>query len=178
MGEDFEAGAHGAAFGIVGSVDEARDACLDDGAGAHAARLDGDVERGAREAVISKKAGGFAENEDFGVGSGVAIADGAVTGTRQSLPVVDEDSADGDLAGGRRGASFGQRFLHELDVRFHAGRENNMWTLQETEFTLKAVENTPYAEKREVGVCLTIAEGRNKLGACGNSWNDCFKSIF
>src|SRR6266567_614070 len=26
--------------------------------------------------------------------------------------------------------------------------------------------------------CLTILEGRNKLGACGNSWNDCFKWIF
>jgi len=78
VGEDFEAGADGAAFGIVGAIDEARDPGLNDGAGAHAAELDGDVERGIRKAVVAKKAGGFSQSNDFGVGRGVAIANGAI----------------------------------------------------------------------------------------------------
>ena len=32
--------------------------------------------------------------------------------------------------------------------------------------------------KKEKTRCLTIREGGNKLGACGNSWNACFKWIF
>src|SRR5712664_3166260 len=71
VGKDLEAGADGAAFGIVGTVDEARDAGLDDGARAHAAGFDGDIECGTSEAVVAKKAGGFAQGDDFGVGGGV-----------------------------------------------------------------------------------------------------------
>ena len=43
VGEDFEAGVDGAAFGVVGAVNKARDASLDDGTRAHAAGLNGDV---------------------------------------------------------------------------------------------------------------------------------------
>jgi NADH-quinone oxidoreductase subunit I len=125
VGEDFEAGANGAAFGIVGAVDEARDAGLDNGAGAHAAGLDGDVERGINEAVVAEKAGGFAKGDYFCVSGGVAVADSAVVRTRQNLAVVDEHSADGDFASLGRRTRFGQGFLHELDVRFHVGPENN-----------------------------------------------------
>ncbi len=78
VGEDFEAGAHGAGFGIFSAVDETRDTSLDDGARAHATGLDGDVERGISKAVVAKTAGGFAKDDDFGVSGGVAIADGAV----------------------------------------------------------------------------------------------------
>ena len=38
-------------------------------------------------------------------------------------------------------------------------------------------ENAERTEKKEGGRCLTIGEGGNKLGACGNSCNDCFKWI-
>jgi hypothetical protein len=125
VGEDLEAGADGAALGVVGSVDEAGDAGLDDGAGAHAAGLDGDVEGSIRKAVIAKEAGGFAENDDFGMGGGVTIADRAVAGTGENLAVMDQDSAYGDFAGSSCRAGLGERFLHELDVGFHAGRENS-----------------------------------------------------
>src|SRR5260370_21213849 len=119
VGEDFEAGADGAAFGIVGAVDEAGDTGLNDSARAHAAGLDGDVERGISKAVVAKKAGGFSQSNDFGVGRGVAIADGAVAGTGENLAVMDEHGADGDFAGGGRETSFGQGFLHELEITFH-----------------------------------------------------------
>ncbi len=183
VGEDFEAGANGAAFGIVGAVDEARDTGLDDGARTHAARLDGNKEGCISKAVVPKKAGGFAQGDDFGVGGGVAIADGAIASTGEDFAVVDDHGADGDFAGCSRYACLRERLLHELDVRFHLRRENNMWDegngintgdAESTENT----ENTENTEKRVISRCLTIGEGRNKLSACGNSWSDCFKSIF
>src|SRR5260370_3007957 len=79
VGEDFEAGAHGAALGIVGAVDEARDTGLDDGARAHAARLDRDVERGVGKAIVAEKAGGFAKSDNFGVGSGGSRSVGRIS---------------------------------------------------------------------------------------------------
>src|SRR5260370_26195870 len=93
VGEDFEAGADGAAFGIVGAVDEAGDTGLDDSARAHAAELDGDVERGNRKAVVAKKAGAFSQNKDFGVGRGGAIADGALDRTARKFAVMDAHCA-------------------------------------------------------------------------------------
>lgn len=127
VGEDFEAGADGAAFGIIGAVDKARDTGLDDGARTHAARLNGDVKRGVREAVVAKEAGGFAQRDDFGVGSGVAIANGAIASTGEDFAVVDDHGADGDFAGRGCGAGFRECFLHELGVGFHVPREDIMF---------------------------------------------------
>ena len=121
--EDLEASTNRAALGVVGAVDQARDASLNDRTGAHAARLDGDVEGGACEAVIAETAGGFAKDDDFGVGRGVIVADGAVAGACEDLALMDQESADGDFAGRGRGAGFGERLLHELDVGFHLSRE-------------------------------------------------------
>ena len=126
VGEDFEAGADGTALGIFGTVNEARDAGLDDGAGAHATGLDGDVERGVGEAIVAEKTSGFAKYNHFRVGRGVIVADGAIAGTGQNLAVVDEHSADRDFAGLGGSARFHQRILHELNVGFHLRRENNM----------------------------------------------------
>jgi hypothetical protein len=124
--KDFEAGTDGAPFGIVGAIDKARNAGLDDGAGAHAAGLDGYVQRSTSETVVAEEVGGLAKDDDFGVGSGVVVADGAITGAREDFAIVDEDCADGDFAGGRSGASFGESLLNVLDIRFHFRRENNM----------------------------------------------------
>lgn len=176
VGEDFETGADGAAFGVVGAVDEARDAGLDDGACAHAAGLDSDVERGTGEAVIVQKARGLAKDNNFGMGGGVAIADGAVTGTGEDLAVVDEDGADGDFSGCSCAARLGEGFLHELDVSFHLRRENNT-RKDGNGINTEGTESAEDTEKTGQSRGLTIGEGRNKLGACGNSWSGCFKWI-
>src|SRR5258708_21624227 len=126
VGEDIKAGADGAAFGIVGAVDEARDTGLDDCSRTHAARLDGDVERGIGKTVGGQEAGGLAQNDNFSVSSGVTIANCTVAGANEDLSIMDKDSADGDFAGCRCGTGFGQGFLHELGVGFHVPRENNM----------------------------------------------------
>jgi len=126
VGEDFETGADGAAFGIVGAVDEARDTRLDDGARAHAAGLNGDVQRGVGEAVVGESAGGFAQNHNFGMGGGVTIADSAVARAGENFAVVHEHGADRDFASCCCATGFDERLLHELDVSFHLPRENNM----------------------------------------------------
>ena len=87
--EDLEAGAHGATFGIVAAVHESGDASLNDGTGAHAAGLDGDVEGGVRKAVIAEDAGGLTQDDDLGVGGRVAVANGAVARASDDLGVVD-----------------------------------------------------------------------------------------
>ncbi len=38
-------------------------------------------------------------------------------------------------------------------------------------------ESTERTEKKGRSRCLTIREGGNTLGACGNSWSDCSKWI-
>jgi len=119
VGEDFEAGADGAPFGVVCAIDKPGDAGLNDGAGAHAAGFDGDVEGGVGEAVVAEQARSFAENDDFGVGGGIAIANGAIAGTRKDLAVVYEHSADRDFAGFGCGTRFCESFLYELDVSFY-----------------------------------------------------------
>src|ERR1700687_2313791 len=103
VGEDFEAGADRAAFGVVGAVGEARDTSLDDGARTHAAGLDGDVKGGVRKTVVSEKAGGFAKDDNFSVGGGVAIADRAIAGTSEDFPVTDKHGTDRDFACDGRG---------------------------------------------------------------------------
>lgn len=126
VGENFEAGADPAAFGVVGAIDETRDPRLDDSASAHAARLDGDVKRGVGEPVVAEKAGGFTDGNDFRMSGRVVVADAAVAGTGENLAVMDKDGANGDFAGSGGVACFRECFLHELDVSFHLGRENSM----------------------------------------------------
>src|SRR2546422_1969475 len=98
VGEHFEAGAEGAAFGVVGAVDEARDTRLDDGARAHAAGLNSNVERSIGEAVVAEQAGGLAGDDDFGVGGGGAGAGGGGAGAGGDLAVIDEGRAAGGFA--------------------------------------------------------------------------------
>ena len=126
MGEDIKAGADSAALGVVGAVDKARDTGLDDGARAHAAGLDSDVQRGASKAAVGEPACCFSQNDNLRVSGWVVVADGAVARASEDLAVVDKHGADGDFAGCRCGARFSEGFLHELGVGFHVPRENNM----------------------------------------------------
>ena len=98
VGEDLEAGAESATFGIIGAVNETGDAGLDDSAGAHAAGLDGDVQGGVSETIVAEAAGGFTKHDDFGVSGRVIVADGAITGARKNLSVVNQNGADRHLA--------------------------------------------------------------------------------
>ncbi len=127
-GEQLEARTVGAAFGVVGGVDEARNSRLDDGTGTHGAGLEGDVEDGAGEAVVAEEARGLPNDDDFGVSGGVVTANGAIAGTREDDIVVDENGANGDLAGGGRGAGFVESKPHVIEIVRHGRNEEKSLT--------------------------------------------------
>jgi hypothetical protein len=125
VGKDFETGADGTAFGVVGAVDESRNAGLDHGAGAHAAWFNADIEGDTSEAVIAKNLGSFANDDNFRVGGGVAIAYRPVARTGEDSAVVHKDGANRNFACRCRSAGLSKGFLHELEIGFHVGRENS-----------------------------------------------------
>jgi hypothetical protein len=122
-----KAATHRPALGVISAVDQAWDASLNNRAGTHAARLDGDIESGACKAVVAQLARRFAKDDDFGVSRGIVIADGAVAGAGNDLAIVHQNRAYGNLAGFRAGTGFRKSFLHAPDISFHVRRENNMW---------------------------------------------------
>jgi hypothetical protein len=123
-GEEFEAGAEGAAFVVVGCVDQARDAGLDDGAGAHGAGFKGYVQSGFGQSVVTEFLCGFAQDYDFGVGGWIAVADGAIAAASEDLPAIDKHGADGNFARFGAGAGFLQRDLHEFGIVHRCVIEN------------------------------------------------------
>jgi hypothetical protein len=115
--ENGEAGADGATFCIVGSVNEPRNAGLNHRAAAHGAGLDGDVERRAGQAVVLEHFCGCAQSHDFGVRCGVAIGNCAIAGASDDAVVEDENSADWDFASLGGLVSLGKGGGHEFAVR-------------------------------------------------------------
>jgi len=104
--QDFKTRTDGAAFGITRAVDEARDAGLDEGAGAHAAWFYRDVECCSRHAVVAEEASSFPDNDDLGVSGGVTVTNCTIAGAGEDFAVVDDKGADGDFACGSSGAGF------------------------------------------------------------------------
>jgi hypothetical protein len=119
IGENLETRTDCAAFGIVGAIDEARDAGLDDGAGAHGAGFYRGVECCAGHAKVAEEASRFANYDDFGVRGWVAVMNCSIAGTGQDLPIMDDECADGDFAGGCCSAGFLEGQLHEGNVSVH-----------------------------------------------------------
>src|SRR5262249_11940153 len=126
MGQNFEAGMNGAAAGIVCAVDQPWHTCLNHGSCAHGARLESYVERRARKTIIIEEVGGFADNNDFGVGSRVVVADSAIAGASDDFVFVYEQSTDRDFACARRSARFFEGELHVIEVCRHGKGKNNM----------------------------------------------------
>jgi len=83
---------------------------VEDGSGAHGAGFEGDVEGAAfvsvEQSVVFEGAAGVAEGDDFGVGSGIVVAEDAVLAAGDDFAAMDDDGADGDFAGEFGGAGF------------------------------------------------------------------------
>ena len=105
-------GVDGAGLGIGGAVHHPRHARVERGAAAHRARLDGGVERGAGQPIISPGLRGRAQREDLGMRGGVTESDGRVVSTADDLLPDDDDRADRNLAGGEAAPRFVERGAH------------------------------------------------------------------
>ena len=82
---DGEDAAAGPGLGVGSGVDQARDAGVQDGAGAHGAGLERAEERAVEQAVVGECDAGGAEGDDLGVGGGVVVAQNAVVGAGEDL---------------------------------------------------------------------------------------------
>src|SRR5690606_14763311 len=76
--EETAAVQHGAAPGIVGSPDHPADAGVADGARAHGARLQRDIESQVRKAIILQRRRRIAQSDDLGMGGRIMGCDGPV----------------------------------------------------------------------------------------------------
>jgi len=114
---DGEGGATGASLGIARSKDEARDASVEDGSGAHGAGLEGAEERAAEKAIVGEREAGGAQGDNFGVGGGVVGAEDLIVASAKNFSEGgDDDCADGDFAGSLSGAGFIERQVHVVFV--------------------------------------------------------------
>jgi len=87
MIDDAKDRAAGPGFGIAGGEDQACDAGMEDGAGAHRARFEGAEERAAfavlvEKAIVVEDEAGRAQGDDLGVGGGVGEAEDLVVAAR------------------------------------------------------------------------------------------------
>lgn len=96
-----------AGFGVGGGVDEARDASVDDGSGAHCAGLERDVECAIFDAVVSEMPACFAESDDLCVCCGIVVAEDAVLAVPYDFSLMDDNCAHRDFAGSFGGLRFG-----------------------------------------------------------------------
>src|SRR5690242_509456 len=79
------------------AVNQPPDARLDQSASAHRARFDRRVNIDAHQPVVAELTGGFAQGDDFSVGSGIAVGASAVTADGDELAVMDNTSTDRHL---------------------------------------------------------------------------------
>ncbi len=121
VGAEVVEGVDGAGLGVAGAVDEAGEAGVDDGAGAHGAGFEGDVEGAIEETPVAEGLPGLAEGDDFGVGGGVVVEFAEVVSAADDLRwgvegVMDDEGTDGDF--GASGGILGELegLAHEEDV--------------------------------------------------------------
>src|SRR5690606_36855307 len=117
----------GAALGVVRAPDDAADAGVADGPGAHGAGLERDIEGQAGEAVVSQLRRRSAEGDDLGVGGRIMGADGAVATLGDDLAgrFNDDHAADGSLSRVRRRLRTGQGHVHEPLIMASHPRDND-----------------------------------------------------
>jgi len=89
---------HASETKIAGAEDQASDAGVNQGAGAHHARFQGDVEATVFKAVIFQALCRLANGDDFGVGGGVGAGNGMVVTFSDYLAAENKYCADGDFA--------------------------------------------------------------------------------
>src|ERR1700677_1562009 len=93
-GKEFHAAVYRAALRIGGAVIEAADAGESEGAGAHRAGLERDIDVAAFEPFGAEERRRLADSDNLGMRGRVAILDGAVAGARDDLGAADNDAAD------------------------------------------------------------------------------------
>ena len=110
-------GTRGPGFGITRSEHQLCNSCVDDGAGTHDARLQGAIQRHARQSIISQLMRGFAQCDDFRMTGGIVSRNRLVVSAAHDLAAFRYDERANRHLSGRKGdAGLRQRLLHEIVV--------------------------------------------------------------
>lgn len=117
--DDLKQGADGAALWIVAAVDDAVEAAVDDGAGAHGAGLDGDVEGAACEPPTAQGPAGLFNGQELGVSRGAGQGFAQVIGPGNGLFLINDDGAYGNFPDGGGDFCFFYGFAHVKFVFCH-----------------------------------------------------------
>src|SRR6516165_3217892 len=118
-GEELDAVIDRAALRIGGAVVKSPHAGESDGAGAHGARLERDIEVAILEPLGVKKRARLPDRHDFGVGCWIAVSDHPVAGAGDRFALAHDDAADRHLAAAASGASLVERYVHESGHHTH-----------------------------------------------------------
>jgi hypothetical protein len=108
--------AGGARFWIARPVYQPGEPGLDQRAGAHHARLKGDVERAIGKAPSAEHPGRAAENFHLCMSRGIPISFPAVVPAGDHAPIAHHDRANRHIPYAGRGPSLDERFAHEHGV--------------------------------------------------------------
>ena len=90
---------NGASFGIVGCVNKAAEAGMDQRAGAHSAGFDGDVELAIEQTMVAEGGCPLPEGDYFGMGGGVGIQAVAVEASAHNPAFANQNCPHRYLAG-------------------------------------------------------------------------------
>lgn len=104
---------------IIGAKNDAADLAPVEGAGAHEAGFDGDVDSGIGEVFAAEEVESGCEGDDLRVRGAVVEPFCLVVAAGDDLVVEDDDGADGDLFFGVGFAGFLEGLLHEVFVGHH-----------------------------------------------------------
>ena len=99
---------------IVGAEDDPADLAPVQGAGAHEAGFDGDVDSGIGEVFAAEEVEGGGEGDDLCMGSAIVESFRLVVSAGDDLAAKDDDGADGDLLFGIGVMGFTEGLLHEI----------------------------------------------------------------
>jgi len=85
---------------------------MNDRSGTHGARLNCSKQFTVAETVITYGTSGFAQGDDFGVGSGVAVGEIAIPSATDDAAIADYDRSDRHIARFERTLRTAEGFLH------------------------------------------------------------------
>lgn len=111
--EKIDESSGGAAFFIGATEDDAADAAMHDGSGAHGTGFFGDENIAMGEPPVADGALGLGEGQHFCVGSGVAEEFDLIGGPADDVTFMDDDGADRNFFLAEGLAGFAQSLAHE-----------------------------------------------------------------
>ncbi|MNT29331.1 hypothetical protein D3C72_1650640 [compost metagenome] len=116
LGKKLSLALHNPRFRLQRAIHHARDPRMHDQPGAHAARLQRDVQRTARQTIVADGLGGGADGDHLGMGARVVAADRAIEAATDDFTVLHQHRAHRHFAEGRALGRQCQGLTHEFAI--------------------------------------------------------------